>query len=77
MPGKDLVVWLDKASSNKTTNSVMRKLTYTVRSGDSLAHIASKFKVTVKDLIAWNQLSSKKYLQPGQTLKIIVDVTRT
>jgi membrane-bound lytic murein transglycosylase D len=77
MPGKELVVWLDKASSSKTSNAVMRKLTYTVRSGDSLARIAGKFKVSVKDLMAWNQLSSKKYLQPGQTLKIIVDVTRT
>jgi membrane-bound lytic murein transglycosylase D len=77
MPGKELVVWLDKASSSKTSNAVMRNLTYTVRSGDSLARIAGKFKVSVKDLMAWNQLSSKKYLQPGQTLKIIVDVTRT
>ena len=55
----------------------MRTLTYTVRNGDSLARIAGKFKVSVSDIQKWNQISQQKYLQPGQKLKILVDVTRT
>ena len=77
MPGKELVVWLNKADSNQVNDAIMRTLTYTVRSGDSLARIAGKFKVTINDIQKWNKISSQKYLQPGQKLKILVDVTRT
>ncbi|MBN28158.1 MAG: lytic transglycosylase [Alteromonadaceae bacterium] len=77
-PGKELVVWLKGSKGTKTrADAVMRTLTYTVRGGDSLARIAQKFKVNVSDLVTWNQISTKKYLQPGQKLKIKVDVTRT
>lgn len=75
-PGKELVVWVDKLSEEQRKNAVMRSLTYTVRSGDSLSRIANRFKVKVADLKRWNQLN-KKYLQPGQKIKVFVDVTRT
>lgn len=75
--GQKLAIWVNKVTEMQSDNSVMRSLTYTVRKGDSLARIASKFKVKVADLTRWNQLNSKKYLQPGQKLKIYVDVTRT
>jgi membrane-bound lytic murein transglycosylase D len=55
----------------------MRTLTYTVRNGDSLSRIANKFKVKVSDITKWNSLNSKKFLQPGQKLRLYVDVTRT
>jgi len=51
-----------------------RTVTYEVRSGDSLSAIAAKFNVKVGDLIRWNQLDRDSYLQPGQTLKVIVAV---
>ncbi|WP_158968553.1 LysM peptidoglycan-binding domain-containing protein [Paraglaciecola sp. L3A3] len=76
-PGKELVIWQKESSTTANQDSIMRTLTYTVRNGDSLARIASKFKVKVKDLEKWNQSKLKKYLQPGQKLKIYVDVTRT
>ncbi|GAC25626.1 membrane-bound lytic murein transglycosylase D [Paraglaciecola mesophila KMM 241] len=76
-PGKELVVWLKGKDGKKHSDAVIRTLTYTVRGGDSLARIAQKFKVNVSDLVAWNQISTQKYLQPGQKLKIKVDVTRT
>jgi membrane-bound lytic murein transglycosylase D len=76
-PGKDLVVWVNQVSKEQANNAVMRTLTYTVRNGDSLARIASRFKVDIADIEKWNQLNRKKYLQPGQKLKIFVDVTRT
>lgn len=75
-PGKELVVWVDKVSEEQRQNAVMRSLTYIVKKGDSLARIASRFKVKIGDLKRWNQLS-KKYLQPGQRIKVFVDVTRT
>lgn len=76
-PGKKLVVWVDNVSKGQRKDAVMRTLTYTVRNGDSLARIAGKFNVKVSDLQKWNQAKLKKYLQPGQKLKIFVDVTRT
>lgn len=71
-PGKKLVVWLEEGNSNLTT--VTRKLTYTVRRGDSLSRIANKFKVRISELKQWNSLENQKYLQPGQKLTVIVDV---
>jgi len=76
-PGKELVVWVDDVQAGQRKDAVMRTLTYTVRNGDSLARIADKFKVRISDLQKWNQSKLKKYLQPGQKLKIFVDVTRT
>ena len=76
-PGKTLVVWVNNVSKGQRKDAVMRTLTYTVRNGDSLARIAGKFNVKVSDIQKWNQSKLKKYLQPGQKLKIFVDVTRT
>ncbi|GFD67760.1 hypothetical protein KUL106_10230 [Alteromonas sp. KUL106] len=71
-PGKTLVVWQESG----VTSGVTKKLTYTVRNGDSLSLIASKFNVKVSDIGKWNSLNTKRYLQPGQKLKLYVDVTR-
>ena len=54
--------------------SVVRKVNYKVRAGDSLARIAQKFSVTVKEIARWNRLDTKRYLQPGQPLLLYVDV---
>lgn len=75
--GAKLVIWTDNIPVPDASSPVMRNVVYTVRNGDSLARIASKFKVRVADLAKWNNLNRKKYLQPGQKIKIKVDVTRT
>jgi membrane-bound lytic murein transglycosylase D len=75
--GAKLVVWTDQVPVPNASSPIMRNLVYTVRNGDSLARIASRFKVKVADLTKWNNLNRNKYLQPGQKLKIKVDVTRT
>ncbi|GAA0286093.1 LysM peptidoglycan-binding domain-containing protein [Psychrosphaera haliotis] len=75
-PGKKLAIWTKTPTSEKQ-NGVVRKVTYKVRNGDSLARIAQKFKVNVTDIAKWNKLDTKKYLQPGQALKLFVDVTRS
>ena len=79
-PGQKLVVWKDtkgKSTKAQSANAVMRSIIYKVRNGDSLARIAQKFKVSVSDIAKWNKLDKKKYLQPGQSLKLYIDVTRT
>lgn len=53
----------------------MQSVRYTVRKGDSLYRIARRFNVSVSDLRRWNGLSDGGYLQPGQTLRLRVDVT--
>ena len=75
--GQKLTVY--KTSSNKQTAliSTNRTITYKVRRGDSLARIASKFDLSVSDIIKWNNLAGQKYLQPGQKLKLKVDVKST
>jgi membrane-bound lytic murein transglycosylase D len=75
--GANLVIWTDDIAIPDANSPVMRNLVYTVRSGDSLALIASRFKVRIADIAQWNNLESEKYLQPGQKLKIRVDVKRT
>ena len=75
--GAKLVVWTDQVPVPNANSPVIRNVVYTVRSGDSLARIADKFSVRVSDLAKWNNLNRKKYLQPGQKIKIKVDVTST
>lgn len=45
---------------------------YKVRRGDSLYRIAGRFKVKVEDLIAWNALSPRATIYPGQQLTVYV-----
>jgi len=77
--GQKLVVWTN-ASLSKTVSlnqsrpsNALHALRYTVRKGDSLYLIANRFNVKIADIRRWNQLG--KYLQPGQKLKLYVDIT--
>jgi membrane-bound lytic murein transglycosylase D len=40
-----------------------------------LSSIARRFKVSVDKLVEWNAGAGDKYLQPGQRLKMVVDIT--
>ena len=85
--GQTLVIWQKESNKNSKSryansktgnnieNSIMRNITYKVRRGDSFARIADKFNVRISDIERWNNLDRKKYLQPGQRLKLSVDVT--
>ena len=79
--GKKLVIWQAKKAKlsdlselTRVGIDINRKVTYRVKSGDNLSTIANKFKVRVNDLKKWNNLDIKRPLQPGQKLKIIVNV---
>ena len=83
--GQKLVIWSSSGStkasstiarSSKThnPNNTVKSIHYTVRNGDSLSRIASKYRVAIKDLHRWNTIKGK-YIQPGQRLKLYIDVT--
>jgi membrane-bound lytic murein transglycosylase D len=76
--GQKLVVWTSESTPTQalSSNGTTRKLRYIVRRGDSLYLIASRFRISVADLIRWNNIDKGKYLQPGQKLTMYVDVTR-
>ncbi len=74
-PGKSLTIWKKVNASSSSKSATTRQVRYKVRSGDSLSRIAQRFSVKVKDIESWNKRKLKKYLQPGQTLKLYVDVT--
>ncbi len=83
--GQKLVIWTGKKVSQKsianaqrgTGKSIIRKVAYNVRRGDSLARIAGKFNLTVNDIMRWNPVKKGNYIHPGQSLTLFVDVTRT
>jgi membrane-bound lytic murein transglycosylase D len=76
--GQSLVIWSKTSSSvsllDLQPSNTQSRLHYKVRQGDSLSRIAQRFKVSVADLKRWNTIKGK-YLQPGQRIKLYVDVT--
>jgi membrane-bound lytic murein transglycosylase D len=77
--GQKLVVWTSNSSSSsapvkRKPSQTIQPISYTVRNGDSLSRIASRYSVSVSDLHRWNSIKGK-YLQPGQKLKLYIDVT--
>ncbi len=82
--GQELTVWVEEGSQagmaarmSGGPNTPDREITYRVRSGDSLSTIASRFGVSVSDLVRWNNISTDQPLQPGQRIRVIVDITAT
>jgi membrane-bound lytic murein transglycosylase D len=79
-PGQELVIRtrkMEDATLSKLdlpVTDAQSLVSYEVRPGDSLYRIAERFRVTVNELREWNSLSDK-YLQPGQRIKLYVDVT--
>ena len=76
--GQKLIVWTSQTAPRQalSSNGTTRELRYTVRNGDSLYLIASRFRISVADLLRWNNIDKTTYLQPGQKLTMYVDVTR-
>lgn len=78
-PGKKLVLWTTPDTENQPSSnsrpSVLKRVVYTIRSGDSLADVANKFKVSVSEIRKWNpKVGSKKYVQPGDKVTLLVNV---
>ena len=43
---------------------------YTVKKGDTLNRIATRYNVSVDDLVRWNRITNQRLLIVGQRLKI-------
>ncbi|MGM0524744.1 MAG: LysM peptidoglycan-binding domain-containing protein [Pseudomonadota bacterium] len=74
-PGQKLVIWQEGKKPERRQVGLIRTVSYQVRNGDSLARIANKFNVSIRDIEQWNDISRNRYLQPGQRLTLKVDVT--
>ncbi|WP_444894322.1 LysM peptidoglycan-binding domain-containing protein [Microbulbifer sp. TRSA001] len=71
-PGRTLVAYNGSPAASEN-NRTTRKVSYRVRSGDSLYRIANKFSIEIDDILRWNKINKSKYLQPGQRLTLFVD----
>lgn len=65
------------ASSTPVAQGVTRTINYRVRRGDSLSRIAQRYSLQVADILKWNELSLDQHLQPGQQLRLLVNVTQS
>jgi membrane-bound lytic murein transglycosylase D len=52
------------------------RMTYKVRSGDTLSEIADKFNVSVNQLMSWNRMRQPTSLRAGQKLVVYADPRR-
>jgi len=64
------------AKVTATTTSSAAK-TYTIKSGDTLSGIASKNKVKLADLLAWNKLKATSIIYPGQVIRVSAGTVAT
>ena len=65
--GREIMVPRGSAWANKQSP---RERTYKVAKGDSLWDISKKFKVSIEDIVLWNELKIEKPLQINQAIKI-------
>ena len=67
------------ATLASTTPSVVSPgpITYIVRAGDTLSRIATRFRVSMTDLLGWNGLELANVIKPGQQLVMYVDNRRS
>lgn len=79
--GQKLVIWRrpedpEEAGRGRQAYpvSAVRRISYTVRRGDSLSSISDHFNVSLEKLAGWNSLSLSSILHPGQRLTLFVDV---
>ena len=70
--GDTLNVPLQEGSHLIFASNAATATAYRVRTGDSLYRIADKFKVSIRNIVAWNALDPEEYLQPGQQLTLYI-----
>lgn len=66
---------LTRASNTSATyqSSSAEAITHTVRRGDTLWSIARRYKVQIKNLLTWNNLSVNQVLSLNQVIKVIAN----
>ncbi|HLS97166.1 MAG: LysM peptidoglycan-binding domain-containing protein [Porticoccaceae bacterium] len=66
-PGQQLRVQGGTLNASAKGNA---QVNYQVKRGDSLYDIARRFKVEIKDILAWNGMEMRQMIQPGQSLTL-------
>lgn len=54
----------------KTQQPAAQPQHYTVKSGDTLSHIAARYKTTVRQLQKWNKITNANMIRVGQKLRV-------
>ena len=67
---------LEIPGGSSTGKGESTRLSYEVRSGDTLTRIADRFNVSVRQLADWNNLSKSQTLRTGQRLVVYSDPAR-
>ena len=62
-----------KTTSTTITAKTSSKFTYTIKSGDTLGSIATKYGVTVANLQSWNNIQNVNKIAIGQKLNIKIN----
>lgn len=60
-------------AARKAATDSNKRMTYRVRSGDTVWSIARRFGIDPNNVLAWNDLNRRSVIHPGQTLKLYVD----
>jgi LysM repeat protein len=61
----------DDEPSGKAAHKKKEIVVYKVRRGDTLCAIASRFNVTIEEILSTNNMSSSRQIYPGQKLRIV------
>ena len=78
--GQTLRLWLGDAGNKVTAKAgqpTSDPFHYTVKKGDSLSKIAKKFRVTLSELLAWNNLRENDTIHPKQKITVYQSGSRS
>jgi len=70
--GRSLRIGSLPSSIARDEAEALRKIGYQVQNGDSLSVIASRYNVSIDDILAWNKISGTS-IKAGQELTLFVD----
>ena len=80
-PGQKLTLWFAGTGKKKAEAAAAKPASdpfhYTVKKGDSLSKIAKKFRVTLKELLAWNNLRRNDTIYPRQKITVYQSGSRS
>jgi len=69
-PGQKLMMYRQVSA---TQIAEQQKLSYTIKSGDTLGKIAAKYDVSVKQIMQWNNIKDETSIRPNQELMVLVE----
>ncbi|MFB3141758.1 MAG: LysM peptidoglycan-binding domain-containing protein, partial [Acidobacteriota bacterium] len=72
--GQDLLIPLagrNSVARSGAPTSQQLPATHIVRRGDSLSRIALRYRVSIRDLLLWNNLEVDQIIYPGQRIRIL------